>query len=68
MGYAQVYISGDRLVECNICGLDYRFSRMRKGVMGSQKGLEVCPYCFDGIHPNEERVTFRPEEKLEEIK
>lgn len=68
MPYSQVYIPGDRLVECDICGLAYRRSQMRRGIMGNQKRLIVCPYDFDEIHPNEAQVPYRQEGKLLEIK
>jgi len=47
------YIPGDRLVECEVCGFGYRHSRIRVGVMPRQKGLYVCPTCYDAWHPNE---------------
>ena len=68
MGHARIYIPGDRLVTCDVCGLRYRFSRMRRGVTGNQKGLVVCPYDFDETHPNEAHVPFRQEGKVEEVR
>lgn len=68
MPYSRVYIPGDRLVDCDICGLAYRRSQMRKGIFGNQKGLIVCPFDFDGVHPNDARVPFKAEGKLMEIK
>lgn len=68
MPYSQFYIPGDRLVDCDICGLSYRRSQMRKGIMGPQKGLYVCPYDFDAVHPNEARVPYKQEGKLVEIR
>lgn len=53
MPYSEVYIPGDRLVECQICGFEWRFSQMRIGASGKQKGLIVGPDCFDLIHANE---------------
>jgi hypothetical protein len=40
---------------------------MRKGIAGKQKGMEVCPDCFDPVQPNEKRVKHRQEGKLVEI-
>ena len=52
MPYVQYkYIPGDRKVECEVCGFVYRFSQMRKGKIGNQVGLDVCPDCFDSDHP-----------------
>jgi len=36
--------------------------------MGGQKGFNVCPPCFDDVHPNEARVRPRPEGRLVEIR
>jgi hypothetical protein len=68
MSYSRVYIPGDRLVDCDVCGLTYRRSEVRRGVMGKQKGLIVCRYDFDEVHPNEARVPYKQEGKLVEIK
>jgi len=46
------YIPGDRWVRCDECGFGYRFSKMKKGVSLKQKGLYVCPKCFDERHSN----------------
>lgn len=67
MPYSRNFIPGDRLVDCDICGLAYRRSQMRRGIMGKQKGLIVCPFDFDAVHPNEARVKNRREGALEEI-
>ncbi len=56
MPYSEHYIPGNRLVICDICGFEYRFSQMRKGVSGKQKGLNVGPVCFDPKHLNEDFV------------
>ena len=62
------YILGNRWVICDICDFGYRFSQMRKGISGSQKGYDVCPDCFD---PEHERDTYvvphRTEGILEEV-
>lgn len=49
------YVLGNRWVVCDDCGFGYRFSQMRKGVSGLQKGLNICPDCFD---PEHERDTY----------
>lgn len=67
MPYSRVFIPGDRLVDCDICGFTRRRSEMRKGTTGSQKGFAVCPDCLDQKHPNDERIKNRPEGRLEEI-
>ena len=67
MPYYPGYKPGDRKVSCDVCEFTYRRSEMRKGIAGKQKGMEVCPSCFDRIQPNEERVKFRQEGKLMEI-
>ena len=65
----RTWIPGDRLVECDVCGFDDRFSRVRKGVSGTQKGFNVCPDCFSDKHPNEDWVfKHKPEGVLKEIK
>lgn len=58
----------NRLVECAVCGQTWRFSDMRKGVMGKQKGLDVCPRDFDPVHPNEREVPYRKEGDLDEVR
>lgn len=67
MPYSKVYKKGDRLVDCDICGFTYRFSEMRLGVSGKQKGLEVCPICYDSLHPNEKPFTLRPKKPLKKV-
>lgn len=67
MPYSQRYIPGDRLVECDSCGFDYRFSEMKRGIMGSQKGLDICPVCFDYIHPNEDIPELTPKRPLRRV-
>ena len=63
------YEAGNRWVLCDICDFGYRFSRMKKGVSGSQKGLTVCPDCYDEKHPNEDFVVpTRTEGILEEVR
>lgn len=62
MAYSKQYIPGDRLVDCEICGFTYRFSEMRRGVSGKQKGLVTCPLCFDPPHP---RDTVKPRHRIE---
>lgn len=68
MPYSRRFIPGDRLVDCDVCGQSYRRSQMRRGVAGKQKGLSVCPFDFDEVHPNEARVKHRREGALEEIR
>lgn len=64
----RIYKPGDRWVECDVCGFGYRFSRMRLGVAGRQKGLAVCPVCFDPIHPFDAyEPTIRKEGVLEKV-
>lgn len=62
------YIPGDRLVECDVCGFDYRFSEMRRGVAKGQQGLEVCPVCFDRPHPRDEKVILRKKNPIPQVK
>jgi len=63
------YVPGDRWVECDVCGYGYRFSQMKKGVSGRQKGFNVCPDCFDHKHPNDDWVLpVKPEGILKEVK
>lgn len=62
------YIPGDRYVECDVCAFTMRRSQVRKGVFLAQKGLNVCPKCFDPVHPNERHPRHRPEGKLVEIR
>lgn len=58
-----------RKVICDVCGFYKRQGEMRKGVFGKQKGLEVCPDCFDSVHPNERPVRSNLKEgKLDEIR
>ena len=64
----RVFIPGDRIVDCDECGMTYRFSEMRKGVAGNQKGLAICPDCFDEVHPHEHPVPHREEGRLREIR
>ena len=66
--YTPGYIPGDRKVTCAVCDFSWRRSEMRKGVAGSQKGLDVCPKCFDSVHPNEARVKPKVEGKLVDIR
>jgi len=68
VSHSQVYIPGNRIVECDVCGLTYRFSEMRRGIFGTQKGLIVCPFDFDGVHPNDARVPNKIEGTLKEVK
>lgn len=68
MPYNKGYIAGDRKVTCDICGWTYRFSQMRKGVMGKQKGYNVCPICFDDIHPRETTPAYRIEGVVPEVR
>jgi hypothetical protein len=62
------YIPGDRKVDCDVCDFTWRFSQMRKGIAEGQKGLEVCPDCFDPIHPRENTPKLRKKSKLPEVK
>lgn len=68
MPYNKGYIAGDRKVTCDVCGWTYRFSQMRKGAMGNQRGLDVCPICWDVPHPREVAVKYRAEGVLPEVK
>ncbi len=61
------YIKGDRLVDCDICGFTYRFSQMRKGVSGKEKGFNVCPECYSPLHPGEIPFTLRPKRPLKKV-
>lgn len=69
MAYSNQYTPGERLVDCDICGFTYRFSEIRKGVSGNQKGLNIGPDCWDAQHPRDiVKVKFRQEGKLKEIR
>jgi hypothetical protein len=70
MPFSKTYISGDRLMDCDICGFTYRFSQMRKGVSKSQKGFVVGPICFDPVHPAEikPKIKLRKKSKLPEVR
>lgn len=67
MNVSKHYIKGDRLVDCDICGFTFRFSQMRIGVSGKQKGLVIGPDCFDPIHPNEIPFTLRQKKPLKKV-
>lgn len=60
-------IPGDRRVDCERCGFTYRFSQMRRETERTSRGLVVCPTCFDGPHPLEERPRNRPEGRLPRV-
>jgi hypothetical protein len=62
------YQPGNRLVDCDECGFTYRFREMRRGVMGHQAGLKICPECYDPIHPREKTPVLRPAQPLQEVK
>lgn len=47
----RTFIPGNRYVTCDICGFDWRFNDMQRGINRQQKGLIVCPRCFDDVHP-----------------
>lgn len=66
--YSRRYIPGDRLVECDICGFDYRFSQMRKGIAKGQIGFNVCPTDFDLPHPLDNKPELRKKRKLPEVR
>lgn len=68
MPFSKTYIPGDRLVDCDICSFTYRFSQMRRGVAGKQKGLIVCPPDFDEKHPNDFEVKLRTKKPLPEVR
>jgi NAD-dependent SIR2 family protein deacetylase len=68
MPYSNRYIPGDRLMTCDECGYDYRFSDMRRGKAKGQKGLELCPECYDPIHPRDDKPKLRPKKPLPEVK
>lgn len=68
MPYSRTYIPGDRLMICDVCGFPYRFSEMRKGVSGKQKGLTVGPACFDPVHPHDRKVKLRPAQPLPKVR
>jgi hypothetical protein len=61
------YVSGDRLVTCDICGFTYRRSQIRRGIAQGQQGLLVCPEDFDTPHPLDDRKPPRAEEGPVEI-
>lgn len=67
MPYSFRYIPGNRLVKCDVCGFDYRFSDMRRGVSGSQKGFIVCPPDFDPIHPRDISLNLRKKRPMREV-
>ena len=61
----RIYIPGDRWVRCDECGFGYRYSQIRKGVSLRQKGLAICPECFDTRQPNTDwRLPPRQEGRL----
>ena len=69
MSFPRTYIPGERKVDCDVCGFTYRFSEMRKGVSGNQKGMNVCPPCYDEKHPRDiYKFEPRPEDVIREIK
>lgn len=68
MPYSNLYIPGDRLITCDVCGFDYRFSDMRKGISFEQKGLIVCPTDFDPVHPREKKVRLRAKRPLPKVR
>jgi len=69
MPYVQYkYIPGDRKVECEVCGFVYRFSEMRRGISDRQKGLEVCPDCFDLPHPLDTVPNIKAEKLPREVR
>lgn len=59
---SRVYIPGDRWVECGVCGFDYRFTQMKK-----QRGVAVCPECFDSPGRDDSTVEKRTEGKIAEV-
>lgn len=61
------YQPGNRLYDCERCGLTYRFNEMRREQTKGSKNLIVCPDCYDGPHPRDEKIPYRPEGKLERI-
>lgn len=61
------YIKGDRIINCDGCGFTYRFSQMRKGVSGTQKGFIFCPECYDPLHPSEIPFTLQPKKPLKKV-
>jgi len=65
---SKIYKKRDRWVECDVCGFDYRFSVMRKGVSGTQKGFNVCPVDFDEPHPLDNKPKLRKRQKLQRVK
>lgn len=66
---SRTYIPGERLVECQVCGFDYRFSEVTRGVSGKQKGLIVCKDpCFDPVHPRDVKRVLRPKRPLPQVK
>lgn len=50
------YIAGNEWVECEVCGLEYRKSQMRK----RWDGYIVCPKDFELRHP-QDFVRARPD-------
>lgn len=64
MPYSNKYLPGNQLVTCDICGFDYRFSSIKKGIMGTQIGLNICPKDFDEIHPREKVRSLRPQRRV----
>jgi len=64
----KVYKPGDRLVTCDVCDFDYRFSEMRRGVALGQKGLVVCPECYDAPHPHDKKHEIQKKSQLPQVK
>lgn len=68
MPYTNRYIPGDRLMTCDICGFDYRYSDMRKGVALGQKGRTVCPVDFDEPHERDTTPKLAPARPLPKVR
>jgi len=68
MSYSNIYIPGDRIIDCDICGFTYRYSQMRRGVSGSQNGLVVCPKDYDHIHERDTKRKLSPSKPLPKVK
>lgn len=61
------YYPGDPLIDCDVCGFTYHVSELRKGIMGTQIGLNVCEVDFDSIHPRENPPDLSPKRPLRKV-
>jgi hypothetical protein len=66
---SNIYRPGDRIYDCERCGLTRRVSELRRETNIGAKGLVVCiDTCFDGPHPRDTPIKNRGEGKIIQIK